>query len=295
MRTKIWLAAVAWGMLVLPQIVMGDNDASRRQIEELGQAYVAAVNARDAQKVAGFWSPDAVYTNRATGDEVVGREAIQKQFAAQFESAPDGKIAIDIESIQFVSPNVALEYGEAQFVQAEGEPQRVPYSAVYVRRDGKWLLDRVTDEDTSESASHYDKLKTLEWLVGSWVDQDESAMIQTDCEWTTNRNFLTRKFRVSVDGLVELSGLQIIGWDAGAEQIRSWTFDSDGGFAEGSWTNDGDRWFVRKVGTTAAGAKATAVNVLRYVDNDTLTVQSIQRTLDGRILPNIDEVQVVRQ
>jgi hypothetical protein len=156
-------------------------------------------------------------------------------------------------------------------------------------------LDRVTDDPQPVVPSHYERLKVLEWMIGSWVDQADDSAIQFDCNWTKNKNFITRSFAVSIEGRIELSGMQIIGWDAGEKRIRSWTFDSDGGFAEAHWSNDEDEWYVIKKGKTADGKTVSAVNVMNQVDNDTLTLKSVQRTVDGQLLPNIDEVTIVRQ
>lgn len=259
------------------------------------EAYVKAFNERNAEAVAAFWSPDAVYTNRLSGEQMVGREAIAKQFKELFESPGEMKLDIRVESIQFVSPNVALEHGTTKILRPDADPESIEYSAVYVRRDGKFLLDRVTDEAAQAANSNYEQLKGLEWFVGSWVDQDENIRIVTDCKWTKNKNFMTRTFTVSADDKIELSGMQIIGWDAAAKQIRSWTFDSDGGFARGVWTKSKDRWYVNKQGTTADGMTTTAVNHVTPVDENTFSFQSTQRTLAGQLLPNINEVLVVRQ
>ena len=259
------------------------------------QAYAKAFNQGDAEAVAAFWSPNAVYTNRISGEKVVGREAIVGQFRDLFESAGEMKLDLSVESIQFVSPNVAVEHGTANFVSPDADPESIEYSAVYVRRDGKWLLDRVTDEATKAAGGSYEQLKELEWFIGSWVDQDDNIRIETDCNWTKNNNFITRSFTVSAGGNVELSGMQIIGWDAAAKQIRSWTFDSDGGFSQGVWSKSKDRWYVHKKGTTASGETTTAINRVTPVDDDTFSFQSTQRTLAGQLLPNINEVLVVRQ
>ena len=111
-----------------------------------GTEYVEAFNKRDARTLASYWSPEAVYVNRISGEQVVGREAIAAQFKSLFDSATNLKLAVNVESIQFVSPNVAVEHGTAKFLSPDAEPEETEYSAVYVRRDGKWLLDRVTDE-----------------------------------------------------------------------------------------------------------------------------------------------------
>jgi uncharacterized protein (TIGR02246 family) len=270
------------------------NDDSA--IRTAGEAYVKAFNARDTKALAAFWSPDAVYTNRLTGEQVVGRDAITGQFDALFETEKHLILEVNVTSIQFVSPNVAVEHGMARFVSAQSEQDDdVDYSAVYVRRDGKWLLDRVTDDPKPIVYSHYEQLKTLEWMIGKWVDKDEDGQIVTECNWTKNKNFITRSFTVSINGQIDMSGIQIIGWNAADQQIHSWTFDSDGGVAQGDWSKKKNRWYVKKKGTTADGRRASATNIITCVDNDAFTLQSTQRTVAGLLLPNIDEVMVVRR
>lgn len=264
-------------------------------IGKADEAYVQAFNKHDAKALADAWSPEAVYVNRITGQEVVGRGAIAEQFAAFFKAQPEVKLELDAESIQFLSPNVAVEHGTARLVFPKAEPDQVDYSAVYVKRDGQWLLDRVTDKAKQAAASHYEQLKALEWMVGSWVDKDENVAVQTDCNWTKNKNFLTRSFTVAVGDQVETSGMQIIGWDPATKTIRSWTFDSEGGFAEATWTHKKDRWIINNKGILADGRKASMVNVIKPIDDNSFTWQTVERMVAGELLPNINEVLVVRQ
>ena len=91
-----------------------------------------------------------------------------------------------------------------------------------------------------------------------------------------------------------MAGMQIIGWDPAAKQVRSWVFDSDGGFAEGRWTQKGGRWSITSTGTLPDGGKASSVNVITRVDDDQFKWKSLNRTAGGELLPNIDEVVVVR-
>ncbi|MEI2768743.1 MAG: hypothetical protein V9E86_09740 [Nitrosomonas sp.] len=49
------------------------------------------------------------------------------------------------------------------------------------------------------------------------------------------RTFSVRSFTVEIRDQIDLSGMQIIGWDSLlVKQIRSWVFDSDGGFGTGN-------------------------------------------------------------
>ena len=73
-------------------------------------------------------------------------------------------------------------------------------------------------------------------MVGDWIDQDEGATNETSVKWSKNRAFLIRSFRLSLGGADPLSGMQVIAWDPAEKHIRSWTYDSRGGFGEESWT-----------------------------------------------------------
>jgi hypothetical protein len=213
-----------------------------------------------------------------------------------FAGAEDAKLAVTIDSIEFLSPNVAIEKGVADITYSEGEPEKFEYSAVHVKREGQWLLDRVSEvEVPAPPPSHYEQLKELEWMVGSWIDDNEGVLIQTDCEWTKNKNFLTRSFAVMVGDRVDMSGMQIIGWDPAAKQIRSWVFDSDGTFGEGTWTRKDDAWSIKQTGTLPDGKKTSALNIITKVDDDSCTWQSINRVTDGEIQPNVEEVLIVRR
>lgn len=293
------IAILVFAAVLAPTAAMAletpDQTKDEAAVRETGKAYVKAFNAKDAKALAAFWSPEAVYTNRLTGEQVVGREAISQQFTGVFEAAEALKLDVSVASVQFVSPNVAVEHGVAKFLSADSEPEEIPYSAVYVRRDGKWLLDRVTDDPKPVVQSHYEQLKELEWMIGRWVDADEEGKVVTECNWTRNNNFITRSFTVQIRDRLDMAGMQIIGWDPSAKQIRSWVFDSNGGFGKATWEKKDNRWYIQRSGVLPDGQKTSSVNIVTYVDDATCTLQSVNRTAGGALLPNIDEVTVVKQ
>jgi uncharacterized protein (TIGR02246 family) len=295
MSHLICILSILLGLTVFSES-RADQAEDEAAIRRNAQAYVDAYNKHDAKAVAAMWSPDAVYIDPDTGVEAVGREQIEKEFSETFSQLSDVKLEVSVDSIQFVSPNVAIENGTVRILRPGGAPEEAKYAAVNIKRDGQWLLDRVKEEQPAgPPPSNYEHLKDLEWMIGSWIDQDENATIQTDCQWTKNRNFITRSFAVVVGDQIDLAGMQVIGWDSAAKQIRSWVFDSDGGFGEGKWTRKGDRWLIQQTSILPNGSKSSAVNILRYIDNDSCTWQSINRVVGGDMLPNVSEVLIVRK
>ena len=138
-------------------------------------------------------------------------------------------------------------------------------------------------------------LEQLAWLVGDWGEAGTESNISASCRWTKNHSFLNRSFSVSNQDEVVIEGTQIIGWNAVDQQIQSWTFDSAGGFGQGFWSRDGDRWTVKTHFVLAAGERASSLNVFKMVDENTFRWQSINRERGGELLPNVEEITIVRQ
>ena len=302
MRSLIWpgrgmLALLVAGAMVptlaLPQELAApdpDVEAIRRRVE----SYVAAFNAQDAQRLAEHWLPEAVYVNPVTGRQVHGRRAIVEEFRQMFATLGKVKLVVEVESIRLLSPHVALERGRARVVYPDGNSDLSRYTAVHVKQGEQWFLDRVSEQEVYEPPSRYEKLKELEWMVGTWIDEAEDGVVKTTCRWSRNRNFLIRFFDVLTPQGVELAGMQLITWDPNEKQIRSWVFDSDGGFGQGRWTRRGNRWIVTVTSTLPQGGKAAAVNIITRVDENRFRWKSINRTARGRPLPNLPEVTIVR-
>jgi hypothetical protein len=89
--------------------------------------------------------------------------------------------------------------------------------------------------------------------------------------------------------------MQIVGWDAATKKIRSWTFDSDGGYSDSTWTKRGERWYISNEGVLADGRKASMINVIKQIDENSFTWAAIERTAGGELLPNVPEVLIVRE
>ena len=152
-----------------------------------------------------------------------------------------------------------------------------------------------TDVAADVTPERQGPLETLEWLVGDWVDQDEPRSIEFSCHFTKNGSFLVRSFQLFTEKAVRMSGMQVVAWDPAKQAIRSWTFDSDGGFGEDTWSQSGNRYTIRATYTLPDGAIASAINVFTFVDDNTCSWKSVSREIDGELQPDTDEVVLVRK
>lgn len=266
----------------------------RAAIEKRVQSYVAAYNAKDLQALTSHWAPEGVYIDRTSGERIVGRAALEETFQATFQSQKNDHLDVNVQSIELVSPSVAMEQGTSTITSPDGAPAVSSYSTVHVKRNGQWLIDRISEHEIVPPPSHYEQLKELEWLIGDWTDQAGEGVVSSECHWARNDNFIIRSFTVSIAGDVDMAGMQIIGWDPAKRQIRSWTFDSDGGFNQGIWKKVGESWTMQTTATMPDGKLASSTSLLTPLDENSFTWQQVNRVVGGELLPNLEEIVIVR-
>ena len=270
--------------------VIGQQRASE-EIAAAVAAHAKAFNNRDVETLQSLWTEDGVYTSRSTGERILGRQSIADQFAEIFAGDDDPKLALATESVALISPGVAMERGSA-VVSRGDDSDESRYSVVYVKRGGKWLIDRV--EETSIVApppSQYAHLSKLAWMLGEWTDKGEGFTLDITCHWTSNENFIARKFKLQHEDGTASSGLQLIGWDAKEKQIRSWLFDSNGTVVTGAWQEKNGSWLVPSVATLADGTTGSFTSVFEPSGGG-YRWKKIHRVQDGSLLPNVDWVRV---
>ena len=179
-----------------------DEAAIRKSVE----SYVEAFNRGDAAAVASHWSDGGEWISPG-GERFTGRHVIQREMEQYFEESEGTRLEVTDLVIRMLAPTVAVEEATARVLRPGELPSDTSYLAIHVKQDGRWWLDRVRETEIPTPASNYEHLKELEWLVGSWIDQDEDATIRTQCQWTKNRNFLMRTFSVQARGLGSSAGI----------------------------------------------------------------------------------------
>jgi uncharacterized protein (TIGR02246 family) len=266
-----------------------DEAAIRANIE----AFVKAYNAGDAKSIGALFTPDGQIEGK-DGDQTEGRDAIAQVFADMFKESPKKRIKVIVDSIRFIGNDLAVEVGTTEETPAPNEPPEYDrYTVLHVKRDGKWLMAFARDEEGPVGTAH-EQLQPLGWLVGEWIDDGGNAVVNSSCRWSEDKNFLLQEFKLQVDGKPSMNVSQRIGWDPHAKRIRSWVFDSEGGFGESVWTPDGKSWIIKASAVRPDGTTASATNVLVPSGTDAYVWRSADRIVGDDVHPPV-EVKVIRK
>lgn len=274
------------------------NPAHMADIEAIlktAESYLQAYRDGDAKAAATHFTDDAEYVDEH-GNTHVGRKAIEQVLADCFEKNPGRDIELEIDSIKVVSPGVALEDGRLTVLTGDGNNSTsTTYNAVHVKHEGKWLVASVRERAPKDRREHRTQLEQLAWLQGDWMDEARESTVFFSCGSIDNGNFLLREFAVQINGEHAMSGSQRIGWDPVSGKLRTWIFDSEGGFAEGFWFRDDDRWILKAVGITASGEMASSTSIYKVINDNVMTWQSVDHEVGGVRLPDSDVITIVRR
>jgi uncharacterized protein (TIGR02246 family) len=249
----------------------------------------------DARGLAACWTPSGEFVG-PSGASADNREAIEKLFAEAFAAHKRAALQLHMQRFRLVNDGLALVDAIAEVKPALATGGTPLASFVIVKQEGHWLIEsaRETSAHLPPQTNH---LKDLQWLVGEWTSPTSPAGItlRANCDWTANQAFLIRKFQVEGKEAFMHGGTEIIGWDPRTASFRSWIFDSDGGFGENVWIRDGNRWLVKYSGTLADGSTVSATHVVTKIDDNTFTMQSKDRTMNGTAQPDVPESTLSRQ
>jgi uncharacterized protein (TIGR02246 family) len=276
-----------------------DQPASNTEseaIRKVAAAYIEALNKGDIEAILSFWTPDADYVDES-GKMIRGRDVIGAQYKKTLAESKGAKFKGRRHSLKFLRRDVALEDGSVDMTSADGTTSSNRYAVIWTKNNGQWLISSVRDlpaEINELPCLAYGQLKGLEWLVGEWADQSDKIDVHLSCRWFENKSFLVMEYKVSLPGEDPMLVRQRIGWDAHNGMVRSWVFDSKGGFGEGYWKREGNRWVINQAGILPEGGMGTASNSVEFVDQDTFIWRSKDREVDGQPLPDT-EVKFVRK
>lgn len=278
----------------LRHITKAQDQATERDIRTQSAALIAEFNAKNANAFVGRFLPNAEYELN-TGEVFVGHDAIHEYFSSSFAEFPNAQAKIKESKIRLISLHTAIEEGAYSISQsAEAAPFDSHYIAIWTSSEGHWLLAAVRDLDGADvPATAHEQLNSLGWLVGDWVDESPNELVKTSCRWSEDGNFLLQDYTVHAQGSNVLSGTQRIGWDPLTRKVRSWGFDSQGGYGESFWNWDGERWVIRSSAVHSDGTTVASLNYLIPESNDVYRWEASHRMSGDEALPDL-HLKIVR-
>ncbi len=288
------LLAIAIGLAGAARALAAEpaaGDSADKAIRGAAEAFVAAFNRGEAKEIAALWTTSGSLADEQ-GEILKGRQAIEGKYAAFFKEYPHAKIDLVIRSIDFPTPLVAIEDGTSRITSEHaGPPVASRYTAVHTLENGKWLMSSVRETSIS-LPSNFAHLQDLQWLIGRWERKSDDTTADASFHWIANKNFIQRDGSTHKNGLLTSAATQIIGWDPRTGHLRSWSFESSGGYSTGYWWSTPEGWRVQSTGILADGTPTSSIDcVIRVPDeNDVLGCRSIDRRFGGIAFPNTPEV-----
>lgn len=276
-----------------------DEAALRGALDAATRGYVEATNGRRFEALADQWTAGAELSEG--GGLIVGREAIVASIRGWLETNPEARIAIRLTGVKTLGTTAARVRGVMSFTRKPGaKPIETRFESLRVLEGATWRLAESTVEP-----SQVDALEALAWMVGTWraTDPDSGATVDASYQRVAGGHLILGGIRHRAparDGLpaTEIDVVELVHPDKATGSVRSWVFDSTGARAEGVFETDSTSFNRRFVGTTAdnaAGDVARWVQVIVPTGDSTCTMQSIERSLDGRPLPDKAPLHFKRQ
>ncbi len=274
---------------VTPRASAQEDGAVRKAAEQLTTAF----NAGKTDDVVAMFLPQGELIDEE-GTVYQGSKEIKALLEAFFARFPGAKLSVNIESIRLLGP-IAIEEGTRTITTKDGATKsQFRFLAVRIKTDGGWKLASMRDFADDPDPTAHDRLQEVAWLVGDWVNEGADGKVAITYRWSEDKNFLLGEFEFNPgDGPARKSS-QRIGWDPAAGKLRSWLFDSDGGFAEGVWTIVEDGVVIKSASVNPDGTTASATVSIVPVDKNRFTMAGTERIVGSDREPDF-EITVVRR
>lgn len=264
-------------------------------IQSAHEAVLETFNAHDPAGIAGLFTPSGELIDE-NGGVHAGRDAIRDAFTAFFEAFPNARLLMEVEDVRRIDDDLAIEEGVRLVLVDEGETAaQVRFVAVRTKEGDAWPIASYREFADDPAPSAREMVEQLEWIVGDWIDESPEGRTQISYRWSEDGNYLLGEFNLAVGGLQTGRSTQRIGWDPVDLTLRSWTFDSDGGFSEGVWTPDDEGWVVRSFATLPDGSTGTATLTFSMPDDDHVSISGEDRFVAGESEPDFSLTIARRQ
>jgi uncharacterized protein (TIGR02246 family) len=251
------------------------------------EATVKAFNAGDAAALAGMFLETGELVDEA-GTVHTGKAAITELFSGFFGKFPQATLEMIVDTARPVGDTLAVEEGQRRITTADGEAAQVRYVAVRSKQGERWPIASYREFADDPLPTPREVLQGASWIVGDWVDESPEGRTEIAFRWSDDGNFLIGDYTMSAAGAGESKSTQRIGWDPVSGQVRSWTFDDDGGFTEGRWTRTEEGWVVLSEATMPDGTTGSATLLISVKDADHFVVRGTDRIIGDEMEPDFE-------
>ncbi|MFC7337593.1 YybH family protein [Haloferula chungangensis] len=282
--------------LLTSSIKAEEDTPSISALAEAASQFVIAYNEKDASAIAQLFTEDGEMSDLTGQDLTSGREAIKARYEALFSNENSPGIAIEVDSVRLVAPNLAIEDGTAHITPLEegAPPRSIKYTATLLKNDsGVWEIASTRDlSDVTDAEGELFALSKV--LNGDWTCQVGDVRFDLAIQWEDTGKFLVGEMLTTAPDSEPQTGSIRIGWNAARKSITSWMFDSLGGSMQNFWTATDEGWLIRTEGTTAEGEAVTSSQTLVPENDDILVWSVTNKIIDGVKQPDT-KIRLVRR
>lgn len=252
------------------------------------EATIKAFNAGDAAALGAMFLDGGELVDEA-GTVHAGRQAIASLFSGFFKKFPGAVLEMQPTSTRPVGDALVVEEGERRITATDGAASaQVRYVVVRSKQGDRWPIASYHEFADDPLPTPREMLQSAAWLVGDWVDESTAGRTAVTFRWSDDGNFLLGDYEITGPDQEASRSTQRIGWDPVTGRLRSWTFDSDGGFSVGEWEATAEGWTVKSEATMPDGTLGSATMTIVPKDADHFVVRATDRIVAGVEEPDFE-------
>jgi uncharacterized protein (TIGR02246 family) len=294
-----------------------DPKSEAATFEALAAGFQKLFNDGKAAELAASFLPDGELIDDE-GNLYRGREELQGLFKKFFATFPGAKLKLKVDSLRVIGTRLAIEEGtrvitvDERVTQAKGQAvggvktasatetltpgatssaavaaytkpveAHVRYLCVYTKANDKWQVASVREFADDPPTTPHEQLQPLAWLIGDWISEGGDSIVRISYRWSDDGNFLLGDYKVTKNGKTSMDSVQRIGWDPLRNQVRSWLFDSDGGYGEGEWAALEDGYRIRSSAVAPDGSVGSANMEAKKLSDSRFVLTGTNRIVAG--------------
>lgn len=145
-----------------------------------------------------------------------------------------------------------------------------------------WLAAGLLAQDPV--SPHYEHLKPLEWMVGTWtsagkLETGEEYADEMAVAWIYNKNFLRTEYKLTVGGKVTWASSSVVGYDPEKKRLVGFVFGANGVIArsESVPVDRKDTWVFESKLTGEIPHKEDRITYTRVDDSTLITEVEVKK------------------